>query len=103
MNLRQYLDPGRTWKLRHFNAGVVVALGITIWPWMNHGWLATILAVAVTGAAYEVLEAYDAARGAYGPGKLGTPGYGFSWRDVAMDAAGAAGFVWADALVRGLL
>lgn len=89
MTMTRYLDPSRRWKLTHAVAGAIITVVYGVWPYVNHGWAATLGFMVLAGTGYEVLETYDAARGAYGPDKLGTPGYGFSWRDVVMDVVGA--------------
>ena len=94
------LDPNPRFKLAHLLAGAAVALGVRLYPGCNHDWLNVIIIVALIGAAYELLETWDAGHGAYGANTLGNAGYGFSWRDVVTDGAGAIALGLAAGLVR---
>src|SRR5712691_1874242 len=94
------LDPNPRFKLAHLLAGAAVALGVRLYPGCNHDWLNVIIIVALIGAAYELLETWDAGHGAYGANTLGNAGYGFSWRDVVTDGAGAIALGLAAALLR---
>ena len=88
--LWKYLDPNPRFKVVHVALGAAACFGLLVWPLVNHGWLALLLDVAFLGACYEAIETVDAVIGSYGPGKIGQPGYGFSWRDIVADVAGAA-------------
>lgn len=88
--LDRFLDPNPRYKVTHLVAGAAVCFFLLVWPLVSHNYIALLLDVGVIGAGYEVLETVDAVLGNYGPGRLGTPGFGFSWRDVVTDVAGAA-------------
>jgi hypothetical protein len=94
------LDPNPRFKRAHLLCGALVALGVRLYPGCNHDWLNVFVVVALIGAAYEVLETWDAGHGAYGANKLGTAGYGFSWRDVVTDVGGALALGLAAGLLR---
>lgn len=83
----KFFDPDRDWrtpdKAEHFAGCALVCFGLSVaFPYAH-----AIVSAVLVGAAHETGQV-DALRDV-APARLGTPGYGFSWLDMAFNAAGA--------------
>ncbi len=91
-----HLDPNTTYRWASFWLGAMVGLLYQlahVGLWGMSGSVVGILGTMLFGALHQLAEAWDAAHGEYGPvgAVVGRTGFGFSWRDVVMNGAGAFG------------